>query len=239
MSRTFVAASSQKLEVASVPVSAVPLTLACWFKPSNVAGVSSKALLSIDDSGAAANAFMLWSNGTDGTCNASSIGTSGGNHGSATATGTSNGVWAHHAGVFTSTSNRLAYLNGVAGTADTATVTPSGLTKTTVGTLWSTLLYAEGDIAEAAVWNVDLAAPEIAALAAGLSPLLIRPSALVAYWPIIGNTSPEIDLIGRRELTVVNAAVAAPHPRVYLPAWQSNRTMLVPPPSTGRMLAVF
>jgi len=42
----------------------------------------------------------------------------------------------------------------------------------------------DGLVAEVAVWNVVLDDSEIAALAQGVSPLLIRSTALVEYWPV-------------------------------------------------------
>jgi hypothetical protein len=76
--------------------------------------------------------------------------------------------------------------------------------------------YFSGLIAEAGIWSVALTAAEIASLAKGISPLSIRPASLLAYWPLIGQTSPEIDFHGRFEMTV-SGAVADDHPRVYMP----------------------
>jgi hypothetical protein len=77
--------------------------------------------------------------------------------------------------------------------------------------------HFSGDIAEAAIWAAALTAEEFAALAAGTSPLSIRPDALVNYYPIIGRHSPEIDLVGGNNLTV-NGAAARDHPRMFYPA---------------------
>jgi hypothetical protein len=53
-----------------------------------------------------------------------------------------------------------------------------------------------GRLAEVAIWNLDLTASEAAALAQGVIPYRIRPSALQGYWPLWGLTSPEPDLSG-------------------------------------------
>lgn len=54
-----------------------------------------------------------------------------------------------------------------------------------------------GRIAEVAIWNVSLGAEEAAALAKGVSPLLVRPgSGLKAYWPLYGVAFGEPDLSG-------------------------------------------
>lgn len=70
----------------------------------------------------------------------------------------------------------------------------------------------DGSLAEFAIWNVILDAAEMAALGAGISPLLIRPASLVLYVPLV-----------RELLDVKNApptktgTAVQPHPRVYQP----------------------
>jgi hypothetical protein len=46
--------------------------------------------------------------------------------------------------------------------------------------------FLDGDVAEVAVWNVQLTNDEIAALAAGTHPLRIRPRSIVKYYPLWG-----------------------------------------------------
>lgn len=77
-----------------------------------------------------------------------------------------------------------------------------------------------GDLAELAVWDAELNASEFAALGKGFSPLLIRPTSLVLYAPLIGRYSPEIDLVGSASGTLTGTANAA-HTRVFYPAVQS------------------
>jgi hypothetical protein len=76
-----------------------------------------------------------------------------------------------------------------------------------------------GDLAEWAVWLAALDAAEMAALAKGVSPLLIRPAALVAYWPIHGSASPEPDW-WRNGLggTLTGTPAQADHTRIVYPA---------------------
>jgi hypothetical protein len=50
--------------------------------------------------------------------------------------------------------------------------------------------FDDGTICEVAAWNVALTAAEFAALGQKISPLLIRPTALVLYWPLIRETAP-------------------------------------------------
>lgn len=77
----------------------------------------------------------------------------------------------------------------------------------------------DGSAAEIAVYSAALSADEVAALAKGFSPLLIRPASLVAYWPLVGRMSPEPDR-GKNNLagTLTGSPAQAEHPRVYYPA---------------------
>ena len=77
----------------------------------------------------------------------------------------------------------------------------------------------EGGIAEVAAYAAELTAGEIAALAAGFSPLLVRPSALVGYWPLGGPYDPTtIDPVGSNTLTANGGASAEAHPpKIFYP----------------------
>lgn len=80
-------------------------------------------------------------------------------------------------------------------------------------------LFADGRMAELAVWTPAslFAAADVAQLAAGYSPQLVRPDELVNHWPLIGRFSPEIDPVGGLNLTV-NSATTQDHPRIIVPA---------------------
>lgn len=71
-----------------------------------------------------------------------------------------------------------------------------------------------GMLAEFAIWNAILTAQEFAVLAKGASPLMVRPQALVLYYPLLG---PIQDLIGSGTITPSGTAVQ-PHPRAYYPS---------------------
>jgi len=66
--------------------------------------------------------------------------------------------------------------------------------------------WFDGKIAWAAGWNVELDATDFAALAAGISPLLIRPDALYYFAPLgwlDGNN--DEDIVGAKTLTAYNS----------------------------------
>jgi hypothetical protein len=126
------------------------------------------------------------------------------------------------AGTFASDAATEIFYNGVS-EATAAAPTNSSITvnQTEIGVLQRTSAaqFWDGDIAECAMWNAVLDAAEIAALAKGYSPLLIRPANLVAYWPLVGKNSPETDIVGRYDMTVTGATASA-HPRIFLPTAQ-------------------
>lgn len=133
--------------------------------------------------------------------------------------------WHHVALVRTSTTNLRLFVDGVVvGTNTTAQTYSSGwATNYAVGNYAQNLASGspyQGSAAEAAIWGVGLSDGEIAALAAGLSPVRVRPSALMTYLPLYGHggtTNPEIDVIrgplGRYGGTTNPVEVA--HPKIY------------------------
>ena len=73
-------------------------------------------------------------------------------------------------------------------------------------------------MAEAAVWDVALNDDEVAALAHGYSPRLIRPDHLAAYWPLGGLPGQnDKDLLGSHELTAYNTPSWTDHPPLVYP----------------------
>jgi len=118
-----------------------------------------------------------------------------------TTTNASQDTWHHLCGVFAASDDRTAYLDGGNKGTDATDLSPDYVDLTAIGAFKDNTPgeYCSGRIAEAAIWNVALTDAEVAILADGFSPLLVRPASLVAYWPLIGRYSPEIDI--RRKST--------------------------------------
>lgn len=76
---------------------------------------------------------------------------------------------------------------------------------------------SDGAVAEAAIWTVDLGAREWLALAAGYSPLLVRPDALIFYDPLITDGTVHTDRIGGLAGTEGSALGNWPHPPIIYP----------------------
>lgn len=220
MARAFDDASSQALTTANAVVSGTPLTIAGFFYSDDL--TVQQAMVAIADTAGTNNWFALLLDGTTAGDPLLAISRSAGSYAYATSTvGYSANTWQHAAAVFASPSSRSIYLDGANKVTNTATLAdPFGLDYTAVGrrTMSSSDSYLSGRLAEVGVWNVALDDDEIAALAKGVSPKLIRPASLVAYWPLVGNDSPEPDLgRGQYPLTLVASPTKAAHPRTIAP----------------------
>lgn len=92
--------------------------------------------------------------------------------------------------------------------------------------------YFNGQVAEAAVYGAALTTEEIEMLAAGYSPLMVRPQSLVLYAPLFGRNGAaggEEEWVGGRTLTQTSSPALYDHPRIIYP----RRSIWVPKASAG------
>jgi hypothetical protein len=182
-----------------------------WAKPTTI--IANSCLVSVQETTAANGGWLLRVDGTtharlmdyDGTTIVDTI----------SVASFSVGTWAHVAGTCDGTASYL-YLNGVQSAAGTPLSRASLTTPQTYvgGAATGAIAFPwNGDLAEVALWNVVLTPTEVAQLAAGKSAALVQAGALVAYYKILGTTSPEPDEKGGTALTVTGAT-AATHPPI-------------------------
>lgn len=196
MSRLFASASSQGLEIAGTAlVTAYPLTMAAWFKPTT--STATGVMVSI---GRTVTASHYWAIGVTSSAKPFLAARTGGTEADAIhGTSVTNGTWGHICGVLTSATNRDIYFNGGTPVNDaTNTVAPVTPNTTNIGCLTSNTRtsFANGTIAHAAIWNVALMNYEVAALARGIPPIDVRPGNLIAYADLYpGIESPETDIL--------------------------------------------
>lgn len=201
--------TSARIHISSAVVSATPYTMACWFRTTSMAHLGS--LIDINSTMVGPHYAGLWFRGDVAGDPVDILIESGGSQYTArSTTGCTSGQWHHACGVFSSSTSRTVYLDGGSSATNTNSVTPS-VDRTEVGA-WRSSLWFNGDIAEVGIWNIDLTAAEVASLAKGVSPALIRPQNHVAYLPLIRDTHEIVNATG---FTDVNTT-AANHPRVYL-----------------------
>jgi hypothetical protein len=199
MARLFDDAKSQYGEIDSAVVAAEPFTMVGWFyaDASRFQGITFVGdkdvanqyhVLALDDT----NHVRAWSEDVAGIQSATTTTVFGLN------------AWHHGAAVFAATNDRRAYLDGGGKGTNAVNRAIAGLDRTSIGRAGDSTpsLYFSGRIAEAAIYNVALTDDEVAQLAKGASPLLVRPDALVAYWPLSGHDCPEQDLVGGFPMTL-------------------------------------
>jgi hypothetical protein len=220
MARTFVRTSSQVIYRTSAVLTAAPITMACWFKLTDITNF--QALMSLARNNATFGDFFILaargdvaSDPLEANCFSSSPNGFGV---AATTSGYAANTWHHGCAVFASATDRRVYLNGGSKGTNATSTNPISIDRTSIGALYRNTPagYCDGLLAEAGIWNVALSDEEAAILAKGYSPLLVRPASLVAYWPLIGRYSPEIDIKGGYALTVSGATVGD-HPRIIYP----------------------
>lgn len=219
--------TSNYLSVGSAVSTTLPLTFAAWaYRTGGVTG--NPVILGIANAASSANqnymCLQLDGSSTGGVrAGVNNTGTAA--FAVSTASSSAN-TWFHAAAVFASTTSRAAYLNGAnKGTDTTSKTWGSTPDRTGIGAnINSTIgwnFVATGLIAEAAIWSAALTDAEIATLATGVSPLTVRPGSLLAYWPLIGQTSPEPNFINAASaMSITGSLSAAAHPRIIMPPRQ-------------------
>ncbi len=244
MSRSFVAASSQYLAfTAGQPVTTYPCTFSCWFKPNASAN---GALMEVSH-GSDNNRIALYANSSGKVAMVSS--TAGTAAEAVSSTTYTAGAWNHALGTVGSATARTVLLNGGGSASNSTSIATANCAKYYIGALWANGAltagyYFDGEIADAAVWNVVLTADEQAALAAGVSPLLVRPESLMCYHPLLARSTVEEDWISIFPLTNTGTTAGTSRPRISYPQAQFAQaasvaatpdTITISTPSDGRI----
>lgn len=238
MARSFVRASTQYLAKSSSPVTDTPMTVAAWVITGGGAA-GNHAIVTVGNS-TGAHRFVLYldSATTHYLCYFFNNGATTFGQSSADTTAPLS-TRIHLAGVAASHTSRYTYLNGTPGAESTTDIgSVSGVDRLTIGAgiaSGSVENPLDGTIYEVGVWNVALTAAEIASLAAGVSPLLVRPESLVSYCPVWGRSDPEPDLIDGGGYALTNAPAYATHGRVLYP--RRSRAIYVPSAAGAYTLA--
>jgi hypothetical protein len=208
MAYSFNGGSQSLTTTSNAGVTGTPMTLAAWIYPTNT--VTSVAIALGKSAGSDRYTLVYYAAGFEVRAQVNGNGSGAANAG----TQTTANSWRHMAAVFTSTTSRQAFYNGVGGTVDTALITTGTIDSIVIGARYATTLgaYFPGRIAECGVWNTDLTAAEIASLADGMTCDKVRPQSLVFYAPLVRDLQ---DVRGGLTITNNNTATVANHPRVY------------------------
>jgi hypothetical protein len=195
---------NQKLTTAIAPVTATPLTIACWYKHSSVAVNDPLSLAS-----STTNYYSISSRGNGSVVDFAANDGSG----NAIARSTTSAIlnnWNHACGVAASATSRTIYLNGGSSGTNTTSKTPI-VSSISIGSRFTGSTFM-GSCAEIGIWNAALTAAEVASLAQGMTCDKIRPQSLVFYAPLVRDL---IDQKGGLAIINNNGATVDNHPRVY------------------------
>ena len=145
----------------------------------------------------------------------------------------SSGTWHHVCGVATSASSRTIYLDGGSSASDTTTNNVSLPTDLNFGSDFAGgNSLNTGSVAEMAFWNVSLTAVEIASLAAGASPQLVRPGSLTRGCRFLRSGNDDLDYMSGGSFTQTGTVDQVSGPAT----WQPTAQVLYfppPPPAVG------
>jgi hypothetical protein len=198
---------------ATAPVTAVPLTVSCWFYANNI--TANMALVVLEDVGGTHRFDLQALGATAGDPIQCGTAAGGPSSFARTSTGFSANIWNHACGVQSGTNSRTAYLNAGSQGSNNGTQLPVGISVLKIGSIkvaGTNVSFFNGLIAEVGIWNTALTADEIASLAKGMTCDKVRPQNLVFYAPLVREL---IDQKGGLTITNNNGATVANHPRVY------------------------
>jgi hypothetical protein len=215
MAYNFVSTSTQYITSSSPSMSVHPTTMSAWVYATN--NVAAMTVLNFTENTGSNNGFRLTLAGqaagdpvratSFGSANSiSTIGDTG-------PSGFNLNTWHHVCGVFTSSTLRVVYRDGVAGSNATTLVDFTSLTSISIGSLRLGSTLMDGYISDVGIWSAALNTDEINSLAKGFSAKKIRPQSLTYYVPLIRNLQ---EHRGNIALTNNNTATVVQHNRVYL-----------------------
>lgn len=205
------------LDVTTSLITAAPFTMACWERAHDI--TAHHFAMSIVDASTDEDFWACALRGDAGDTATMWVKGSGQEKTPTTTNTYTADVWHHICFREISTTSRDIILDADFGNRGTNTtlIVPANIDQMSIGRVGdsSPVACTDADIAEAAFWNVALTDGEVAAHAAGFSPLLIRPSALVLYRDLIrGINRPFIG----PAMTLTGADTVVEHPRIIYPS---------------------
>jgi len=184
VARQYIAAASERMDIAATITSSTALTLSAWFRPTSATG---GFLLALSDPINAGQWFAIIGGTT--ACSLQ-INDNAGGFGAPSAAVVAPG-WHHLAGRFISSTSRQVWLDGTLRASDTTSSTPvRSSPNCDVGCLPDQAgprIFFDGWIAFPTVHDVALDPNELLALAQGADPITIRPPRCVASWDDFGR----------------------------------------------------
>lgn len=201
--------TTSKLVLSGAVVTAVPLTLACFFKP---AAIGSFMRMVEPGEVTGSNAFLLALSATGTVQGFTTASTS--NNASTTEVAFLN-AWQSAAMVTQAVNSRYAAYNGRLSAINSTTRTPAGINLFSIGVSSSGVTqFWSGLLAEVAVWQAALTPTELLSFNNGVPATRIRPESLLLYMPLSASMGTK-DL-GPQGYVLTNTACVpvADHPSI-------------------------
>ncbi len=242
MSRNFTRADNDDLKASSTPVTAAPFTISSWSKTDTDTTTDDYCIVQLQDDGASNSYFRMNADGS-GSSGVFSFGAAhpGGSLQMARSSVIPTvGTWYNVVGVERTINDREVFVDGGNSGTNTSSRTPTNIDSVAIGRELDTSAADswDGDIAEVAIWNVALTNAEIAILAAGYSPLFVRPQNLVMYIPLIRDN--DNDIVGGVSFAVASGSPAIGiHPSVIRPNHLMMPPIAVAAPPAGAIMNQF
>lgn len=235
MSRLFDDGSSQHLRNASTPITGPPFVLACWAYTDDLTLYEAMVSLSfptgdqdwfqLNIPSAAGGDSKIRATVYDEGSEAKAIST----------LGVSVNTWFHACGIFATSTDRRAFLNGGNKGTNSTDKSPDDIGRIGIGCLvrQSITQYWSGRIAEVAIWDLtnwpgatgsdkaDNFEKILPSLAARFSPEFFK-LGLVCHWRLIRDE--DQDIVGGYNMTDYNSPTIAAHPRIIVP----TRHIIIP-----------
>jgi hypothetical protein len=204
MSRIFPNTTTDFLRSGTVPLTAAPLTMACWFQQTG--GEAIDVAVYMGDS--SSNNLELWSLGATSTGPAARYQVADGSSTTNSEPASmQQDTWTQLCGASAAANDHYARRTDSASSTTASNTTsraPSSVDRLSVGVKddSSPDTPLNGRVGHVAIWNVALTDQDMASLGVGVSPLRMKRDNLVFYAPCNGVHSPETDIVGGRHLTI-------------------------------------
>jgi len=204
MSRGFLIASSERLSMASPPVTGQPFTLACWGNTTD--DTADQVLLYLGDTGStnqlwAVSLHMSVANNPARFRVENGISTPA----DVDVNGATVNTWHHLIGLETSATSHNVALDATLGTANTGSLTPTSVDEIDIGArneAGTADQFFGGDLLWAALWDIALDAQDLTHLSDGREPIFVRRESLVFFARLVFDE--DQDQISHTALTVTN-----------------------------------
>ena len=221
MAFNFDIGSTEYLEADVGVVSAYPYSMSCWFYvPTGWGGASATAMY-VGDKDVSNDHYASMLIGNDQTVRNYTRG-GGAVEAVSTSTNWSLDTWHNGICVWVRAIEKKVWLDNGGLASNTNAATPANIDRVSIGRNGDSTpgWYADFYLAECAIWDIQLTAGERATLAAGYSPLFVRPASLVFYQPLVRNVNwrhmgPALTASG-------TTVVRHPPIRYTAPAWRGS-----------------